>query len=79
MQSDTITVKDLHEVVMINAKSNVLAEVVVTGSRRSNFINRMNPARVEVLTTKELFKAACCDLSEVLRQMPLSMLSAMML
>jgi outer membrane receptor for ferrienterochelin and colicin len=64
MQSDTITIKDLHEVLMINAKSNVLSEVVVTGSRRSNFINRMNPARVEVLTTKELFKAACCDLSE---------------
>lgn len=64
MQSDTITIKDLHEVLMINAKSNVLAEVVITGSRKSNFINRMNPARVEVITAKELFKAACCDLSE---------------
>ncbi|MDH5827983.1 TonB-dependent receptor domain-containing protein [Sphingobacterium faecium] len=64
MQSDTITVKDLHGVLMINAKSNVLAEVVITGSRKSNFINRMNPARVEVITAKELFKAACCDLSE---------------
>lgn len=64
MKSDSIIVKDLHEVIMITAKGNVLMEVEVKGVRRSNYIDRMTPARLEVLTGKELFKAACCDLSE---------------
>jgi len=64
MKSDTITIKDLHEVVMITAKGNVLMEVEVKGTRQSTYIDRMTPARLEVLTGKELFKAACCDLSE---------------
>lgn len=64
MRSDTIQVKSLHEVLVIHAKNNVLEEVVVTRRQQSNFINKLSPNRVETLTAKELFKAACCDLSE---------------
>jgi len=64
MRSDTIEVKDLHKVLVIHAKENVLSEVVVSHTRKSTYISAMNPTRVEVLTSKELFKAACCDLSE---------------
>lgn len=64
MQGDTIEVKNLHEVLVIQAKNNTLQEVVVTGRQKSNYISKLTPNRVETITAKELFKAACCDLSE---------------
>lgn len=64
LQPDTVTVADPREVVMITAKDNVLAEVTVSARRRSNYIAALSPTRLEILTGQELFKAACCDLSE---------------
>ncbi|NGM60368.1 TonB-dependent receptor plug domain-containing protein [Sphingobacterium sp. SGG-5] len=64
MQSDTIEVKDLHEVLVVHAQNNVLSEVVVSRKKKSTYIDALTPTRVEVLTARELFKAACCDLSE---------------
>ncbi len=61
---DTLIVTDPHEVVVVTAKNNMLAEVTVTARRRSNYISTLSPARLETLTGQELFKAACCDLSE---------------
>ncbi|MGO1242560.1 MAG: TonB-dependent receptor domain-containing protein [Sphingobacterium sp.] len=64
MQADTITVKNLHDILVIHAKDNVLEEVVVSSAQRTNYISKLNTNRVETITAKELFKAACCDLSE---------------
>src|SRR3546814_14538016 len=64
LQPDTVAVTDPHEVVVITAKDNVLAEVTVSARGRSNYISALSPTRLEVLTGQELFKAACCDLSE---------------
>ncbi|WP_437920886.1 TonB-dependent receptor domain-containing protein [Sphingobacterium sp. LRF_L2] len=64
MKADTITIQNPHEVLVIHAKDNVLAEVVVSRKQRSTYISSLSPNRVEVITAKELFKAACCDLSE---------------
>ncbi len=64
MQGDTIEVKNLHEVLVIQAKNNSLQEIVVTRRQKSNYISKLTPNRVETITAKELFKAACCDLSE---------------
>ncbi|MFB2120640.1 TonB-dependent receptor plug domain-containing protein [Parapedobacter sp. 2B3] len=64
LQPDTIAVTAPHEVVVVTAKDNVLAEVTVSARRRSNYIAALSPTRLEVLTGQELFKAACCDLSE---------------
>ncbi|MCA5006834.1 TonB-dependent receptor domain-containing protein [Sphingobacterium bovistauri] len=64
MQADTIEIKNLHEVLVVHAQNNVLSEVVVSRSRKSSYINALSANRVEILTAKELFKAACCDLSE---------------
>jgi len=64
MASDTIEVKNLHEVLVVHAKNNVLEEVVVSRRQRSNYISKLTASRVETITAKELFKAACCDLSE---------------
>ncbi len=63
-QPDTLTVTAPHEVIMVTAKDNVLSEVTVSARRRSNYIAALSPTRLEVLTGQELFKAACCDLSE---------------
>ena len=64
MQADTLEIINLHEVVVIQAKNNSLQEVVVSRRQKSNYISKLSPNRVETITAKELFKAACCDLSE---------------
>lgn len=64
LDADTVAVTDPTQVLVINAKENQLAEVVVTARRSSNFISALSPNRLEVLSSQELFKAACCDLSE---------------
>jgi len=64
MKPDTIAVKNLHEVLVVHAKNNVLEEVVISRRQRSNYISKLTASRVETITAKELFKAACCDLSE---------------
>ena len=64
MQGDTVQVKNLHEILVIHAQNNVLSEVIVSRRKKSNYIDALTPNRLEVITAKELFKAACCDLSE---------------
>lgn len=61
---DTLTVSNPHEILMVTAKENRLAEVKVSARRKTNYISALTPNRLEVLTAHELFKAACCDLSE---------------
>jgi len=62
--ADTVQIHDPNDIVVINARENHLAEVTVSVRRSSNFISSLTPARMEVLSSQELFKAACCDLSE---------------
>ncbi len=62
-KSDTISVSDVNEVKIILGSNQQLSEVTVTSKRRSTFI-AANPIRTHVMTEKELFKAACCNLSE---------------
>ncbi|MDP2366254.1 MAG: TonB-dependent receptor [Ignavibacteria bacterium] len=41
-----------------------LQEVVITGVSLSKFIDELDAKQTEVITSKELLKAACCNLSE---------------
>ncbi len=41
-----------------------LKEIVITGTRFSKFVDNIAPLHTEVLTSKELVKAACCNLGE---------------
>lgn len=41
-----------------------LNEVSVTSKQPSTYISALNPVRTETITSKELLKAACCNLSE---------------
>lgn len=62
--ADTLTVTDIKELKIILATNKKLAEVIVTAKQRSTYLLAINPIRTQVMTGKELFKAACCNLSE---------------
>ncbi|MGN6212630.1 carboxypeptidase-like regulatory domain-containing protein [Parafilimonas sp.] len=63
-EADTITVIPTGELKIILANNRQLKEVKVTTSGASNFIRDNDVVRTNVITQKELFKAACCNLSE---------------
>lgn len=63
-KADTISITDMKELVIVLAKGKQLGEVVVTAKQRSLYIAALNPVRTQIMTEKELFKAACCNLSE---------------
>lgn len=62
--SDTISVLPTKELKIILATGKQLNEVKVTSSRASTYISTADPYRTQNITQKELFKAACCNLSE---------------
>ena len=61
---DTISVTSMNEVKIILAAGKQLNEVLITSKQRSTYISALSPLRTQVMTEKELFKAACCNLSE---------------
>ena len=61
---DTLTVSNSSEMKVVMATGKQLNEVTVTGRLRSSYISNLNPVRTQVMTERELFKAACCNLSE---------------
>jgi outer membrane receptor for ferrienterochelin and colicin/copper chaperone CopZ len=63
-KADTISVADLKQVRIILASGNQLKEVRITSKQASTYINAYNPFRTATITQRELFKAACCNLSE---------------
>ena len=62
--SDTLNIVGNNELKIILATDRKLGEVVVTSRIRSSYLLNLNPIRTQVVTEKELFKAACCNLSE---------------
>ena len=64
-QADTITLNRFQKKIKIELKSTIgLEEFQVTEKQASTFINTIDPLRVENLSSKELAKAACCNISE---------------
>lgn len=63
-RSDTLAVEDLKEVKVVLASAGQLNEVRVTARQRSSYYSSISPLRTQIMTEKELFKAACCNLSE---------------
>lgn len=61
---DTISVSDLKELKIILASGKQLNEVLITSKQRSTYLSALNPVRTQIMGEKELFKAACCNLSE---------------
>ena len=64
-KSDTITLNSYQKNIKIKLNSILdLNEFEVTGKQASTFINTIDPLHVETITSKELGKAACCNISE---------------
>src|SRR5204862_2634023 len=61
---DTMTVADMKELKIILATDKKLGEVTIIARQRSTFVSALSPLRKQVMSEKELFKAACCNLSE---------------
>jgi copper chaperone CopZ len=62
--ADTITITDTKELKIILASGKQLNEVKVYAKQRSTYLSALSPIRTQVMTERELFKAACCNLSE---------------
>ncbi|MEO6406575.1 MAG: TonB-dependent receptor [Ferruginibacter sp.] len=63
-KADTLFIAGVNELKIILAANKMLGEVVVNSKQRSTYLSALNPIRTQVMTEKELFKAACCNLSE---------------
>jgi len=63
-RADTINVLAKEDLMIILAKGKQLQEVIITAKQRSTYLSAANPIRTQIMTEKELFKAACCNLSE---------------
>jgi len=64
-QADTVQVPFNQDSIEITLSINrELSEVVVTGISFSKFIDELDAKPTEIITSKELLKAACCNLSE---------------
>lgn len=63
-RSDTVTITDQTRVKITLFSNEVLDEVTIEGRRASTRMEVGNPINTSVMTEKELFKAACCNLSE---------------
>ncbi len=62
--ADTITISDTKELKIILASGKQLNEIKVYAKQRSTYLSALSPIRTQVMTERELFKAACCNLSE---------------
>ena len=61
---DTLEIKNMNEVQVILGSNNVLQAVQVTAANKNTYINRFNAIRIQNVSSGELLKAACCNLSE---------------
>ena len=65
MKSDTLDVTDMNHMQIVLASDGELRQVTVSSSRRlSAYMSTNDAFRQQIITPKELLKAACCNLSE---------------
>ncbi|MFA6456892.1 MAG: TonB-dependent receptor [Bacteroidota bacterium] len=62
---DTLVITDQTKVnIILKSDANKIAEVEVVGDQISTIDSYLAPQKTQIMTEKELFKAACCNLSE---------------
>uniref|UniRef100_A0A832DEJ3 TonB-dependent receptor n=1 Tax=Ignavibacterium album TaxID=591197 RepID=A0A832DEJ3_9BACT len=62
---DTLSISDdMDSIEVVLSINRELSEVVVTAVSLSKFIDELDVKQTEVITSKELLKAACCNLAE---------------
>jgi outer membrane cobalamin receptor len=63
-QTKTIDVKQGQHLNIVMDGKKELQDVKITSRKKSSYVSSISPIRTLVMTEKELFKAACCNLSE---------------
>jgi len=63
-QPDTVSIKSADYLTILLKRSKTLREVQVIYRQKSTQISYMDPLKIEIMGEEELFKAACCNLSE---------------
>ncbi len=63
-QTDTILVQSSPVSITMNESASELSGVEIKQRVNSSFISQLNPHKVQVITSNELKRAACCNLSE---------------
>ncbi|HEX5669733.1 MAG TPA: TonB-dependent receptor [Chitinophagaceae bacterium] len=63
-KADTVRINSTADVQIILASNGTLTEVKITARAKSTYVSTSNAFRVATITSKELLKAACCNLSE---------------
>jgi outer membrane receptor for ferrienterochelin and colicins len=61
---DTLFVRQPELIKVVLKSGSKLNTVEVTAERAGTYVSTLNPIKTQVMTEKELFKAACCNLSE---------------
>lgn len=61
---DTLHIRDHDSVTVILRQRRTLKSAEIVGHQASTYISAINPIKTEVITKAELYKAACCNLSE---------------
>jgi len=69
-KADTIVIENPKKLTVILKNSQDLDEVQVVYRRKTTEISFMDPIKTEILGEQELFKAACCNLSESFETSP---------
>jgi len=61
---DTLQIERFSEVKVILKSQSKLQTVEIAADRAATYVSSLNPIKTQVMTEQELFKAACCNLSE---------------
>jgi outer membrane receptor protein involved in Fe transport len=68
---DTVVIGSQQSIrIFLNAEIQTIGEVNVVGEQQASYLEYSNPFQKNVMTEKELFKAACCNLSESFQTNP---------
>jgi outer membrane receptor for ferrienterochelin and colicin len=68
---DTLAITNQQSIrIYLTAEAQTVSDVNVVGERQASYLEYANPLNKTVMTEKELFKAACCNLSESFQTNP---------
>ncbi|MBX7203368.1 MAG: TonB-dependent receptor [Bacteroidia bacterium] len=62
--ADTLNIRDHDSVTVILRQRRTLKSAEIFGKQASTYVSALEPIKTEVITKAELYKAACCNLSE---------------
>ncbi len=63
-ENDTIIIENHEDLMVVLKNAKVMDKVEIVYRKKATSLSFMDPRHTEVLNEKELFKAACCNLSE---------------